>query len=242
MKTLGTFVITVALIIGLVGCAPAPTQYNLTVSTTEGGEITTPGDGAFAYDEGTVVPLEAFPHTGTITVNGNYEITANFEETPTITFAIAGPMTDIQGKNQWWGAELARDEINAGPGLNVGGVYHRVGLVQVDTNEFAGIPEEGVTALQAVIDDVHFVLGSLTPENVVVYREVAMDAQKIFMNCGAARGSLQYSVVEDYDRYKYWFKSTPYNETFFGDQPFQDNKNNWSGLESDAGRVWRCRG
>jgi branched-chain amino acid transport system substrate-binding protein len=41
-----------------------------------------------------------------------------------------------------------------------------------------------------------------------------MDAQKLFFNCGAATGSLQFSVVTDYDKYKYWFKSTPYNETF----------------------------
>jgi branched-chain amino acid transport system substrate-binding protein len=41
-----------------------------------------------------------------------------------------------------------------------------------------------------------------------------MDAQKLFFNCGAATGSLQFSVVTDYDKYKYWFKSTPYNESF----------------------------
>ncbi len=101
MKTLSTFVVTVALIAGPVGCAPAPAQYNLTVSTSEGGEIATPGDGTLTYDEGTAVTLEALPHTGyrfvewtgdvdvvadvnaastTITVNGNCEVTANFEE------------------------------------------------------------------------------------------------------------------------------------------------------------------
>ncbi|MDH4291722.1 MAG: hypothetical protein OEV56_03850 [Dehalococcoidia bacterium] len=65
MKTLSTFVITVALIVGLVGCAPArtPTQYNLTISSTEGGLVTTPGEGtgSFTYDEGEVVDLVATP-------------------------------------------------------------------------------------------------------------------------------------------------------------------------------------
>jgi len=41
-----------------------------------------------------------------------------------------------------------------------------------------------------------------------------MDGEKIFMDCGAATASLQFSVVTNYDRYKYWFKATPYNETF----------------------------
>lgn len=132
----------------------------------------------------------------------------------TVTFAVAGLMTESQGEHQWWGAELARDEINAGAGVNVGGVYHKIALVQVNTNETLGTAEEGVTALQAVIDDVDFVLGGFGTEYVVVYREVAMDAKKMFMGCGAATGVLQYSVVDDYDRYKYWFKGTPYNETF----------------------------
>jgi uncharacterized repeat protein (TIGR02543 family) len=134
MRTIGSLLIMVALIAGMVGCVPGPVQYDLTISTTEGGEITTPGAGISSYDEGTIVPLVAFPHTGyrfvnwtgdmstvedvnaastTIIMQGNYEITANFEETRPITFAIAGPMTQLQGQQQWWGAEIARDEINA---------------------------------------------------------------------------------------------------------------------------------
>jgi hypothetical protein len=46
MKAVSTFVITVALVVGLVGCGPAPsptpTQYNLTTSSTDGGEVTSP--------------------------------------------------------------------------------------------------------------------------------------------------------------------------------------------------------
>ena len=234
MKRLSIFLITVALIAGTVGCTQ-PAQYNLTIFTTEGGEITTPDEETSSYDVGTVVPLVVFPHTGyrfvnwtgdvstiadvnsastTITMNADYEITANFEETPPITFAIAGPMTEFQGEHQWWGAELARDEINASPGVNVGGVYHKIELVQVDTNEVSGTLDEGVTALEAVIDGVDFVLGGWRRVNVAVYREVAMDAKKIFINCGVSAPFLQYSVVEDYDRYKYWFKTIPINDWF----------------------------
>jgi len=41
-----------------------------------------------------------------------------------------------------------------------------------------------------------------------------MDAQNIFMNCGVATDALQFSVVTDYDKYKYWFKVTPVNDSF----------------------------
>jgi preprotein translocase subunit YajC len=74
---------------------------SLTISSTTGGSVTTPGEGAFIYNVGTVVDLVATPDTGyrfadwtgdvgtianvnaattTITMNGDYSITANFEE------------------------------------------------------------------------------------------------------------------------------------------------------------------
>jgi hypothetical protein len=100
MRTIGSFLATLALIAGMVGCTPGPAQYSLTISVTEGGEVVTPGEGTFTYDEGTSVALVVFPHSGydfvnwtgdvetigdvsaastTITMNGTYEITANFE-------------------------------------------------------------------------------------------------------------------------------------------------------------------
>jgi ribosomal protein L21E len=73
--------------------------YDLTISSTQGGEVTAPGEGTFTYDEGTVISLVAKPDKGyqfvnwsgdvdtiadvnatmtTITMNGDYLITANF--------------------------------------------------------------------------------------------------------------------------------------------------------------------
>ena len=133
-----------------------------------------------------------------------------------IKIAVAGPMTDIQGQNHWNGATMAAEEINAAGGVDIGGTTYTVELVKVDTKESTE-GEDGSTGtarLQNVIDDVAFVVGGFRTEVVQVYREVAMDAHKIFFNCGAATGSLQFSVVTDYDKYKYWFKATPYNETF----------------------------
>ena len=50
--------VTLALITTMVGCAQ-PAQYNLTISSTEGGSVTSPGEGISTYDEGTVVNLTA---------------------------------------------------------------------------------------------------------------------------------------------------------------------------------------
>ena len=100
LRTIGTFLIALALTAGMLGCNPGPAQYSLTISVTEGGEVVTPGEGTSTHNEGTVVELIVFPHTGydfvnwtgdvetigdinsastTITMNGTYEITANFE-------------------------------------------------------------------------------------------------------------------------------------------------------------------
>jgi len=75
-------------------------QYSLTISSTPGGSVTTPGEGRFIRDEGEEVDLVAVPNlhyhfvnwtgdvdtiddindpTTTITMNDSYSITANFE-------------------------------------------------------------------------------------------------------------------------------------------------------------------
>jgi hypothetical protein len=62
-RAISSLLITVALVTGMVGCTPGPVQYDLTISVAEGGEVVTPGEGTFTYDEGTVVTLIVFPHT-----------------------------------------------------------------------------------------------------------------------------------------------------------------------------------
>jgi len=109
------FLIMAALIAGMVGCVGA--TLTLTITSTEGGEVTTPGEGTFAYDEGTVVNLLAEAEEGyyfvewigsvsaiadvnaattTITMKGHHFITANFapgQFTLTISSTVGGSVT-----------------------------------------------------------------------------------------------------------------------------------------------------
>jgi len=99
MKRAVVLLIMIALIAGTVACEPTQ-EYNLTIASTCGGCVTTPGEGTFTYKEGKVVRLVArsalayhfVKWTGdvatistvntfvtTITMNGDYSITANFE-------------------------------------------------------------------------------------------------------------------------------------------------------------------
>ena len=91
------FLIALALIAGMAGCT---VQYNIQISSGSGGTVTTPGEGTFTYDEGTVVSLVATPDAGyrfanwagsvdamadayaaatTITMNNHYFIIASFD-------------------------------------------------------------------------------------------------------------------------------------------------------------------
>lgn len=57
MARAGIFVITVALIAGMIGCLGV--KYDLTISSTARGLVTTPSEGTFTYDADTVVDLVA---------------------------------------------------------------------------------------------------------------------------------------------------------------------------------------
>ena len=115
---LGLSLLIVALIAGLTGCVGETThtvRYDLNIASGAGGSVTVPGEGTFKCDAGRVVELLAIPTSGyrflkwtgsattianpnaastTITMNGNYSITATFEETEatfyTLTVGVTG--------------------------------------------------------------------------------------------------------------------------------------------------------
>jgi hypothetical protein len=99
---------------------------SLTISSTEGGSVTTPGEGTFIYDEGTVVDLVAEPEEGylfvnwtgfvstiadvnaaatNITMDDNYSITAKFVSVEAGNVGVrAGDWIKIEYKITGWPA------------------------------------------------------------------------------------------------------------------------------------------
>jgi len=132
--------LAVALIlsVSLVGCGGEPAsemrEHTLTISSTQGGSVTTPGEGTFTYDEGEVVNLVADADEGyrfvnwtgnvddiadvedattTITMNGDYSIIANFASDITIPLKNPGSFVqmtieDIDSLDPAWGYDTAR--------------------------------------------------------------------------------------------------------------------------------------
>ncbi|MGI6595697.1 MAG: InlB B-repeat-containing protein [Candidatus Ratteibacteria bacterium] len=87
----------------------AKNAQTLTISSGTGGSISTPGAGTYQYDYGTVVPIKAVANTGyhfvawtgdtgkianvysaetTITMEGNYSITATFEQDAPVQYTL----------------------------------------------------------------------------------------------------------------------------------------------------------
>jgi branched-chain amino acid transport system substrate-binding protein len=127
---------------------------------------------------------------------------------------VIGPMAYIQGKHHLYGAEMARDEINAAGGILVGDEYYGITLVDIDSNEIVS-PTDAVTAMERLItvENVDFVVGGFRTESVLAMQDKAMEYGMIFLGCGASENELCTRVADDYDTYKYWFRVSPVNGT-----------------------------
>jgi hypothetical protein len=141
----GTFLITVALLAGMVGCGGSE-YYTLTIASTTGGSAIHPGEGISTYDEGTVANLMAVSEEGyqfvnwtgdvstiadtsdastSITMNGHCSITADFAieicnwyDLEAITDNLAGSyllMNDLDSNTAGY-TERASPTANGGKG------------------------------------------------------------------------------------------------------------------------------
>ena len=121
----------------------------------------------------------------------------------------------------WNGATLAAEEINAKGGVQVGDKKMKIEIVKADSNEFLSMTD-ATNAMELLMTrhKVDFVVGGFRSEAVFAMQDIAMDYKKIFIGCGASHSKLCLRVAEDYDRYKYWFRGTPFNEKFLGRTAF----------------------
>lgn len=132
-----------------------------------------------------------------------------------IKIGIIGPMKFIYGKSQWNGAVMAAEEINNAGGIKVGRKHMKIELVKADSNELFSTVT-AVNAMEKLLlrDKVDFVIGGISTEATLAMQDVAMDNKTIFYSAGAAHPELCDRVVRDYNRYKYFFRGTPFNSNY----------------------------
>jgi branched-chain amino acid transport system substrate-binding protein len=132
-----------------------------------------------------------------------------------IKIGIIGPMEFIYGKNHWNGAVLAADEINAAGGIKVGDRSMKIKLFKADSDEIFSTTT-AVDSMERLIlrDKVHFVMGGIVTEACLAMQDVAMDNQVMFISAGPAHPELCDRVIRDYDRYRYYFRLSPFNSDY----------------------------
>ncbi len=136
-----------------------------------------------------------------------------------IKIGILGDTKDISGIHAWNGAFLAAKEINQAGGISIGGSSYYIGLVSKDTDEANYMLDitKAVTAAEQMVN-LHtpdFIIGGYRMEALAVYLEVIMDNHIPFISIGSDTDFLCQQVLDNYARYKYFFRTMPINSTAF---------------------------
>lgn len=138
-----------------------------------------------------------------------------------IKIGVLGPMQFMQGEHHWYGAQKAEKEINDAGGITINGEQYLIKVIKVDTNEIMDVPGAAAATERVItVDNADFLVGGFRTESVFGMQDVAMDYHKIFIICGASTIDLCKRVADDYDRYKYTFRGTPYNSYFLVSSDF----------------------
>ena len=97
----------------------------------------------------------------------------------------------------------------------------KIELVKSDSNEFLSVTD-ATNAMERLItsDKVDFIVGGFRTEAVLPMQDIAMDNKKIFIGCGAAHPELCLRVAKDYNRYKYFFRGTPFHSGYLARTSF----------------------
>lgn len=137
------------------------------------------------------------------------------EEKPTIKIGVIGPMTYPQGKHHKFGAEMARDEINEQGGV----LGYQLELVVEDSEE---VERVNTLPLERMLSEhnISVIVGGFRTEAVIAMQEVAMEHKTLFLGTGAATPILCQNVLDNYEKFKYWFRVTPVNSTILGQVDF----------------------
>jgi branched-chain amino acid transport system substrate-binding protein len=100
-------------------------------------------------------------------------------------------------------AEMAANEINA-----KGGILGR--KVKIFTADSQSSPEKGITALKRLVekDKVHVLAGGAMSGVVLASMDFLKRYNKVFMSTGVSSPLIAKKVVQDYDKYKYQFRTT----------------------------------
>ena len=133
------------------------------------------------------------------------------QSSETIKIGILSDLDDIQGMQIWKGAKLAVEQINAEGGM----LGKQIELIGEDHNLESGVDMIEVnSALTRLIshDNVDFIIGQISNAIGFGVQDKIYENRIIFASLGANAESLSQRVLDEYDKYKYYF-SLSFNQS-----------------------------
>ncbi|MHA1643085.1 MAG: ABC transporter substrate-binding protein [Promethearchaeota archaeon] len=142
---------------------------------------------------------------------------SDITEDQIIRIGVIGDTERLHGESALWAAQLAAYEINTAGGVVVNGKRYYYGITSENSDEANPVLDitKGVSAATRLINykRVQFATGGFRTEAFLAYRDYFMDAKIPFINTGASTSTFCKSVLDNYDKYKYFFQNNPINST-----------------------------
>jgi len=122
-----------------------------------------------------------------------------------IKIGVLADLGTTDGDNAWQGVIFAAEQINAEGGI----LGKKVEVFGEDHDILSGADMLKVSsALTRLItyDKVDFIIGGVSGEAAFVCQDIASEHEKIFLAYAGTSDALTQRVLDDYDKYKYYFK------------------------------------
>jgi branched-chain amino acid transport system substrate-binding protein len=132
----------------------------------------------------------------------------------TIKIGVCGDIDNLVGKAVWRGAVLAAEQINA-----EGGVLGRNLTIVAEDDDSETPPTDIAVSNNAftkliTVDDAAFVIDSGGGDTFIPHMDIAAEHHKIIFDASNLDDKLAQRVLDNYDKYKYFFRVKP-NMTSF---------------------------
>ncbi len=160
----------------------------------------------------------------TVFIGTSQNAVAQLKPGEPIIFGVPTALGSIEGRDGWMAIQMARDEINAKGGIQVGKAKHKLEVYSIDTREHEpGIPvHDALTAAEKLILEKKphaIVLGNFRSEVLLASMDL-ISKYKLPYICSIAMSPLmQKKVTDEYNKYKYIFRNcmnAPYLAMYLG--------------------------
>ncbi len=153
-----------------------------------------------------------------------YTASAQLKPGDPIVIGVPTALGSIEGRDGWMAIQMARDEINAKGGIQVGSTKHKIEVYSIDTREHEpGIPvQDALTAGEKLILEKKphaIALGNFRSEVLLSSMDLISKYKLPYICCIAMTPLFQKKIVDEYDKYKYCFRNclnSPYLAMYLG--------------------------